>query len=94
MTASGEISVATIEKTHGASYAGFIKRIISEWDKVRDAYAMPKCARIGGYEFVQSGALDHVFIDIIYTGSVSGTGIFDAKILYQFDKTTYARKLI
>ena len=94
VTASGAISVATIEKNHGASYAGFIKRIISEWDKVRDAYAMPKWARIGGYEFVQSGALDNVFVDIIYTGSVSGTGIFDAKILYQFDRTTYARKLI
>lgn len=61
---------------------------------MRDAYAMPKNAYIGGYEFVTTGALDHVFVDIIYTGSVSGTGIFDAKILYQFDKMTYARKLI
>jgi hypothetical protein len=58
------------------------------------AYSLPKTARIGGYEFVQTGALDHVFVDIIYTGSLTGTGIYDAKILYQFDKTTYARKLI
>ena len=94
VTASGEISVATIEKLHGTSYAGFIKRIISEWDRVRDAYAMPKGARIGGYEFVATGSLDHVFVDIDYTGSTSGTGMYDAKILYQFDRTTYARKLI
>ncbi len=38
--------------------------------------------------------MDHVYVDIIYTGSVTGTGIYDAKILYQFDKTTFARKLI
>ncbi len=93
-TVSGEISYVYIEKTYGTTYTSFIKRIISEWDKVRDAYAMPKNAHIGGYEFVNSGALDHVFVDIIYTGSVSATGIYDAKILYQFDKTTYARKLI
>jgi hypothetical protein len=91
---SWEVSYSYIEKTHGMLYVGFIKRLISEWDKVRDAYSMPKIAHIGWYEFVTTGALDHVFVDIIYTGSVSGTGIFDAKILYQFDKTTFARKLI
>lgn len=91
---SGEISYSYIEKTHGMIYAGFIKRIISEWSKVRDAYAMPKNATIGWYEFVTTGALDHVFVDITYTGSVTGTGLYDAKILYQFDKTTFARKLI
>ncbi len=67
VTASGEISYANIEKNYGASYAGFIKRIISEWDKVRDAYGMPRGAYIGGYELVNSGALDHVFVDIVYT---------------------------
>ena len=30
----------------------------------------------------------------MYTGSIAGTGFYDAKILYQFDKTTFARKLI
>ncbi|MBC7498527.1 hypothetical protein H7170_02675 [Candidatus Gracilibacteria bacterium] len=94
VTTSGEVSYVGIEKNYGITYAGFIKRIISEWDKIVQAYAMPKGARIGGYEFVATGALDHVFVDIVYTGSVSGTGIYDAKILYQFDKTTYARKLI
>lgn len=44
---SGEISYSYIEKTHGLLYVGFIKRIISEWDKVRDAYVMPKVAHIG-----------------------------------------------
>ena len=42
VTASGEISFANIEKNYGASYAGFIKRIISEWDKIVQAYGMPK----------------------------------------------------
>ncbi len=94
LTTSGEVSYVGIEKNYGITYAGFIKRIISEWDKIVQAYAMPKWARIWGYEFVATGALDHVFVDIVYTGSTSGTGIYDAKILYQFDKTTYARKLI
>lgn len=47
VTTSGEVSYSYIEKTHGMLYVGFIKRIISEWDKVRDAYAMPKLAHIG-----------------------------------------------
>ncbi len=92
-TLSGEAVYANISKTYGASYAGFIRRVTTDWDKVRDAYLMPKNARIWGYEFVQSGSLDHVFVDIVYTGA-SGTGIYDAKILYQFDKMTFARKLI
>ncbi len=94
MVASGEISYSDIEKTYWVTYTGFIKRIISEWDKVRDAYVMPKVAHIGWYEFVNTWALDHVYVDIVYTGSVSGTGVYDAKLLYQFDKSTYARKLI
>lgn len=94
VTTSGEINFSEIEKIHGPVYTGFIKRIISEWDKVRDAYLMPKNAHIGGYELVVTGALDHVFVDIVYTGSITGTGIYDAKILYQFDKKTFARKLI
>jgi len=97
-TASSDMNaddmLVSIEKAHGASYAGFVKRIISEWTKVRDAYALPVDARIGGYEFVLSGAMDYVFVDITYSGSTTGSGIFDAKILYQFDKTTFARKLI
>ncbi len=94
VTASGEFSVTSIEKIHGPIYAGFIKKIITDWEKVRDAYVMPKGAYIGGYEFVATGAMDHVFVDIMYTGSVTASGMYDAKILYQFDKTTFARKLI
>lgn len=93
-TVSGEVSFVAFERSYGTLYTPFVKKIISEWDKIVTAYALPKMARIGGYEFVQSGTLDHVFVDIIYTGSMTGTGIYDAKILYQFDKTTYARKLI
>lgn len=89
-----EEMIASIEKLYNASYAGFAKRIISEWSKVRDAYSMPTDARIGWYEFVLSGALDYVFVDVTYSWSNTGSGIFDAKILYQFDKTTFARKLI
>lgn len=89
-----ETAFSNIEKLHGTTYGGVIRRLVSEWSKVREAYAMPKNAYIGGYEFVISWALDHVFVDIMYTGSIAGTGFYDAKILYQFDKTTFARKLI
>lgn len=83
----------SIETTYGAHPAGFITRIIGEWDKIREAYKMPETAFIGGYEFVQTGANDHVFVDIIYTGTTL-SGSYDAKLLYQFDKTNYARKLV
>jgi hypothetical protein len=42
LTTSGEVSYVGIEKSYGITYAGFIKRIISEWDKIVQAYAMPK----------------------------------------------------
>ncbi len=70
-TTSGEINFSEIEKVHGPVYTGFMKRITTEWDKVRDAYLMPKNAHIGGYELVVTEALDHVFVDIIYTGSTT-----------------------
>jgi hypothetical protein len=91
--ASGEVSYDDIEKTHGPIYTGVIKRLHTDWSKIRDAYKMPQSAYIEGYEFVVTPELDHVFVDISYTGS-TGTGIFDAKLLYQFDKKTFARKLI
>ncbi len=46
VTASGEVSFVSIEKIYGNQYTGFIRRLISEWDKIRDAYAMPKNAYI------------------------------------------------
>ena len=38
--------------------------------------------------------MDHVFVDVIYSGTVALWGVYDAKILYQYDKKTFARKLI
>jgi hypothetical protein len=73
--------------------AGFIGRIQKEWRDIRVTYHLPEGARIGGYEFVQKDANDHVFVDIIY-GSGMSTGIYDAKILYQYEKSEYKRKLI
>lgn len=72
--------------------SGFVNRIHKEWKDIRNAYKLPENANIGGYEFVQSGSGDNVFVDIVYgTGT---TGIYDAKILYQFEKKEYKRKLI
>lgn len=44
---SADEMIANIEKIHGAIYAGFVRRIVGEWTKVRDAYAMPVDAHIG-----------------------------------------------
>lgn len=38
---NAEEMIANIEKLYGASYAGFVRKIVTEWSKVRDAYAMP-----------------------------------------------------
>ena len=72
--------------------SGFISKIHTEWPAIRDAYNLPNTAKIGGYEFVPSGNADHVFVGIMYASS-SGA-IYDAKILYQYDKQTFKRKLI
>lgn len=82
-----------VETTYGTMYAWFIGRMMKEWDKVRPAYKMPKGATIGGYEFVETGNLNNVFVDIIYTGS-SLSGSYDAKLLYRFNKDTYVRTLV
>ena len=72
--------------------SGFIIRITKDWSAIRSAYSLPANARIAAYEFVQTGAMDHIFTDIVIgTGT---TGIYDMKILYQFDKSEYKRKLI
>lgn len=81
-----------LTKEYGKDIGGFILRIEREWRDIRNAYQLPMNAQIGGYEFVQSGAMDHVFVDIVYgTGTA---GIYDAKILYQFEKSEYKRKLV
>ena len=86
------ISLSGITSQYGKNVSGFISRINRDWTGIKSAYALPSGARLAGYEFVQTGGLDHVFADIIIgTGT---TGIYDTKILYQFEKSEYKRKLI
>lgn len=44
--ASGEVSYDDIEKAHGPIYTGVIKRLHTDWSKIRDAYKMPAAAYI------------------------------------------------
>ncbi len=84
--------ITQLNNQYGKDITGFIMRIQKEWKDIRNAYKLPENAKIGGYELIQSGALDYVFVDIVYgTGTA---GIYDAKILYQFEKAEYKRKLI
>lgn len=82
----------SVAQQYGTGVSGFIGKIHTEWSAIRDAYSLPNTAKIGGYEFVPSGNADHVFVGIMYASS-SGA-IYDAKILYQYDKQTFKRKLI
>jgi hypothetical protein len=87
-----DTTLTEITAKYGKDTAGFIARAHKDWTAIQSAYSLPKDARIAGYEFVQSGALDHVFVDIVVgTGT---TGIYDMKMLYQFERTEYKRKLI
>ncbi|MDD2694062.1 MAG: hypothetical protein PHY14_03955 [Candidatus Gracilibacteria bacterium] len=91
-TVSSGVVSAQFTAQYGADVSGFVNRIHKEWKDIRNAYSLPENANIGGYEFVQSGSGDYVFVDIVFgTGT---TGIYDAKILYQFEKTQYKRKLV
>ncbi len=86
------ISLSGITSQYGKDVSGFISRINRDWTGIKGAYWLPTNARLAGYEFVQTGGLDHVFADIVIgTGT---TGIYDTKILYQFEKSEYKRKLI
>jgi hypothetical protein len=81
-----------ITTKYGKDVAGFISRINQDWAGIKSNYKFPSNARLAGYEFVQTGSLDYVFADIVVgTGTV---GIYDIKILYQFEKSEYKRKLI
>ena len=84
--------LAQLTSQYGKDVGGFILRIEREWKDIRNAYKLPTNAQIGGYEFVQSGSTDHVFVDIVY--GTWTAGIYDAKILYQFEKSEYKRKLV
>lgn len=79
-------SLSTIQK-------GFIDQINKDWEGIRGAYGFPADARIGGYEFVKNESGDDVFVDIIF-GNGTPEGAYNAKILYQFDKITFKRKLV
>jgi hypothetical protein len=85
-------TLSEITATHGKDIAGFISAINKDWSGIKSNYSFPSAARLAGYEFVQTGASDHVFADIV-VGSGSA-GIYDIKILYQYEKSTYKRKLI
>lgn len=90
-TSSGVVS-SQFTTQYGNDVSGFVNRIHKEWKDICSAYKLPENANIGGYEFVQSASGDNVFVDIIY--GTGRTGIYDAKILYQFEKTQYKRKLV
>lgn len=71
----------------------FITQIKLDWNDIRAAYSMPSDAQIGGYEFVKNDKGNNVFVDVIY-GNWTPEWAWNAKLLYEFDKTTFKRKLI
>lgn len=87
-----ESRLMLVRSQYGERVSGFIARVHKDWEGIRAAYSLPKDAQIGAYEFVMNASEDSVFVNIISTGTVSGT--YDTKILYQFDTTTYKRKFI
>jgi hypothetical protein len=92
---TGAVSLSTLQEIttkHGDDVGGFISRIHKDWSSIKNHYKLSTSARIAGYEFVDGGEKNHVFVDIIIgTGT---TWVYDMKILYQFEKKTYNRKLI
>lgn len=82
-----------IATQYSVRYAEFIKKIHADWSGIQWAYKMPASAFIGGYEFVKKGTDNNVFIDVIYSGTTA-SGVYDAKILYEYHTGTYQRKLI
>lgn len=54
---------------------------------------MPSNAYIGAYEFVKNDAGNNVYVDIVY-GNGTAIGAYNAKLLYEFDKTNFKRKLL
>lgn len=58
--------LAQLTNQYGKDVGGFVLRIQKEWKDIRNTYKLPTNAQIGGYEFVQSGSTDHVFVDIVF----------------------------
>lgn len=86
-------ALSQITTQYSLRYAEFIKKIHADWSGIRWAYKMPATASIGGYEFVKKGTDNNVFVDIIYSGATA-SGVYDAKILYEYHTGTYQRKLV
>jgi len=91
--ASGSLDVSAIRTQFGDRYAGFVARIHTEWDGIKWAYKLPESSYIGWYEFVKQWWDNHVFVDIIYDKS-KAINAYDAKILYEYNTSTFQRKLI
>ena len=72
---------------------GFINQINKDWKGIKWAYSFPENAWIGGYEFVKNDAGNNVFVGIVF-GDGTPEGAYHAKLLYEFDKKTFNRKLI
>lgn len=91
---TSSVSSSTVDLSSLPSdYRGFIEQIHKNWEGIKWAYNLDSTAKIAWYEFVQSGNYDHVFVDILYDKKTTAWA-YNIKILYQYDKTTFARKLI
>lgn len=101
LSSTGTITTApTIVSSIGTNFANltdlqrwFINQMKSDWIDVRNAYWMPYDAQIGWYEFVKNEQQNNVYLDVIYW-NWTPEWAWNAKLLYEFDKTTFKRKLI
>lgn len=93
---TGASSVSTVltlsPEQYGKDVSEFVKKITNDWKSIKDYYKFSSWAKIAWYEFVQSGANDHVFVDIVFGSGT--TGVYDMKVLYQFEKSEYKRRLL
>lgn len=86
-------NLSAIATSYSVQFAGMIERMNREWQAVRENYQFPTGAVIGEYEFVNTGAMNRVFVDVIFTGGTL-SGSYDAKLLYQFNQETFERTLL
>lgn len=77
---------------YGTQIGGFINKIHTDWSAIQSAYKLQTGSYIGAYEFVKTTQNNQVFVDIMYSGTY--TGVYDAKILYEYNTGTFQRKLI
>ena len=86
------INIDTIA-LYGERYGNFIQKTQNDWSWIIWAYKFNSGAYIWGFEFVKQWNDNHAFIDIVYDPK-AWTGIYDAKILYEYNTGTFQRKLI